>query len=326
MNRKKWVALILIALYVLMFFDLKINNVDIMANFFKQFETESIRELSNLHLDDNNLQFINRQDYPSVEKNNKLELNTHDLQKLKLNNSYGSITVQGSNSDQLEINYEIIVYANSEASAAEYLKEIEINPLRGNGDLLIETVKPKTRNDIRAVEINYQIIAPKWLALDLQNKYGKLSLHNLAAMINAENKYGLSELNNIAAPINFTGKYGDLTISNIQGDLNFTTDYIVLNISDVTGLITGEANYGDLTFKNIQNSIELDLNYCDLDLRLDQTMQDVKFDLKTKYGNIITDFALSEEESNFTESRIGQIGAGKYLIEVDANYSDLEIR
>src|SRR6056297_481269 len=122
MGRKKIIALILIALFIIMIIDIRINDEEVIADFFMQFETRSMRELTNISSKGYN---VNRDNPAAIRKSN-FNYEAENIDKFSLDNKIGSVDIQGHDDDRIEVFYEIKVYAQDRERAKNYLKEIKV--------------------------------------------------------------------------------------------------------------------------------------------------------------------------------------------------------
>ncbi|MCX6302248.1 MAG: hypothetical protein NTW82_08690, partial [Bacteroidia bacterium] len=115
---------------------------------------------------------------------------------LDLNNRYGDIIVQTSESDQVVIDVKVTVKYPSRERAEKLLGYIDVK-FEESADLIsAQTVIDEKfsftgwSGETRKFMINYTVKMPVWMDLTLSNKYGNTELDDLTGLVNLTIKYG----------------------------------------------------------------------------------------------------------------------------------------
>ena len=295
MKRKRIVALILIALVVIMVIDFRINDEDAVADFFIQFETDSMREID---------QFsgvnTKRQEPSAIRKSN-LSYSSESIEELILDNEVGSIDIEGHDSNRIDVTYEVKIYSANKEAAENYLKEISVgyNVSEGEFELYVNRPKPKPDN-IKGFEVLFDIQAPQDIYLDLANRYGKVKVQNFNAGLNLDSRYGATIVNFVEGNIDIRNDYGSLALSdldgellintsynkndfkNIKGNLDLKTAYAQSNLDNINADIVLTGKYGGADIENLNGNLDTDVRY--MGLTLDNIEGEIDGDVE--YGEI----------------------------------------
>ena len=295
MKRKRIVALILIALVVIMVIDFRINDEDAVADFFIQFETDSMREID---------QFsgvnTKRQEPSAIRKSN-LSYSSESIEELILDNEVGSIDIEGHDSNRIDVTYEVKIYSANKEAAENYLKEISVgyNVSGGEFELYVNRPKPKPDN-IKGFEVLFDIQAPQDIYLDLANRYGKVKVQNFNAGLNLDSRYGATIVNFVEGKIDIRNDYGSLALSdldgellintsynkndfkNIKGNLDLKTAYAQSNLDNINADTVLTGKYGGADIENLNGNLDTDVRY--MGLTLDNIEGEIDGDVE--YGEI----------------------------------------
>ena len=318
MQRKKIIALILVALIAIMVIDFRINDENVIADFFMQFETQSMQQISSM----SELGINNELNTPEAIRKSSFNYNqTQNIEEFILNNPVGSVDIEGHDKDSIEVTYEIKVYARDAEVAEDYLDEINVDYEVSNEEfeIFIETDRPKPSN-IKAYEVEFDIKAPKDLYINLANKYGKVKVQNFNSGLDLTTKYNATIVNFVKGNININNKYGSLNVSdldgqividssynqndfkNITGNLKLETAYTQTYLDNIYADVELEGRYGGGNFENLRGDLDLDIKYMGL------TMDEVKGKIagNMEYGEVTIESLRNE-------------------IDVTSRYSDLKI-
>jgi hypothetical protein len=377
MSRKKFVTYLLIVLTLVMIVDIRYVSSD--NNLFEGLITESIQEMIK---DENKFFQINyNQESIKAQKDGSLRLGSDFLRENKeinsfnLENEFGSIQLQGSQNQEINIDYTLKIHADDKAAAEEFIQDLEViyNLERNNLEISLNRSQTETPELIRVVEIDYRITVPEDLQTELSNKHGKLQVQNLKAEVNASNRFGSTRINNIersvildldygesdienlGSTLDLNSSYAENNINNIAGKFNLVSDYgfnkiynlksdLVMNIrfggveissasnielkskysgitiSNVKGKITADSKYGEFKLRQIED-LDLDLRYADVEITSLSDFERYSYDLRTKDGNIDTNFGDLENQEQLNYQ--GQ--QAEFEIIINSEYGDINI-
>ncbi|MCU0472145.1 MAG: hypothetical protein MUC93_02100 [Bacteroidales bacterium] len=251
--------------------------------------------------------------------------------KLELNNRYGNIVVQTSESDQVVIDVKVTVKYPNRERAEKLMSYIDVQFTEEPGLISAKTVIDDKfsftgwSSASRKFSIDYFVKMPVWLDLGLANKYGNSEIDDLAGYVDLDVKYGnitaakltrgnekpLSTINisygncsiEEAGWIEITTRYcGNFSIAKSRA-LSVDSKYSKLQLGSVSS-VAGEIRYDNLKIDDINNLV-LDGGYTEVNIG---TLTK-KLDYNGEYGSF----------------NIDRIPAGFESIEIDTRYTGVNL-
>lgn len=267
--------------------------------------------------------------------------------KLELNNRYGDIVVQTSETDQVVIDIKVIVKYPSKERAEKLLSYIDVQFSEEPGLISAKTIIDDRfsftgwSSESRKFSIDYFVKMPVWLNLDLINKYGNSELDDLKGLVNFDVRYGNITASKLlrgnekplstvdiaygnctieeAGWMEITTRYcGNFTISKCQA-LSVDSKYSKLQLGSVSSL-AGEMRYNNLRIDNINNLI-LDGGYTETNVG---TLTK-KLVYTGGYGSFNVDkipsgFESIDVDTHYTGVRLGIDENASYSLEAKTSY------
>ena len=323
MSRKKFVSYLLILLTLVMIIDVRYVSSD--NNLFEGLITESIEEL--IGMENNFFQNNYNQESIKAEKNGNLSLEeeflreNEEIKSFDLTNDFGSIEVQGSQKQEVNIDYTLKVHAEEKAAAEEFIQNLEIiyNLDGDNLEISLNQSQTETPELIDLVEIDYKITIPENLKTTLRNKYGKLQVRNLKAELTGANRYGSTLINNIEKKVELDLAYGESEIYNLNSTLDLNSAYAENTLKNVKGEFYLESAYGFNQISNLESDLKINSRYGGAEIN-----STANIDLKSRYtGFEINDIqGKLKADSEYGDFKLSNIED----LELDLRYADLEIR
>lgn len=322
MSRKKFVTYLLILLTLVMILDVRYVNSD--NNLFEGFITESIEEL----IETENTFFQNNynQDSIKAEKTGNLKLgedffrDNEDIKVFKLENDFGSIKLEGSQKQEMNIDYTLKVHAEDKAAAEDFIQELEIiyNLDDENLEIALNKSQTETPELINVVEIEYRITLPENLKTDLINKYGELEVQDLKAELKAANRYGSTLINNIQKEVELELAYGQSEITNLASSLNLDSAYAENTVKNISGSFVLESAYGFNKISDLKSDFRMNSRYGGAEI---SAVKDI--DLQSRY----TGFTISDVEGKITANlEYGDFRLSRIKdLDLKLRYADVEI-
>jgi hypothetical protein len=251
--------------------------------------------------------------------------------RLDLNNRYGDIVIQTSESNQVVINVKVTVKYTSREKAEKLLSYIDVQFDEGSDFVSAKTVIDDKfnfsgwGNDSRRFSIDYEVKMPEWMNLNLINKYGNADLDDIKGLVNLDIKYGNLTADKLLRgnekPLNnLTLSYGKATIdeagwldATIRYCSNFTitkcqallldSKYSGVQIGTISSVV-GETKYDKIRIDEINNLV-LDAGYADVNVG----SLAKKLDFTGGYGSLNVD----------------RVPAGFESISVDTHYMGIKV-
>ncbi|TAF63844.1 MAG: hypothetical protein EAZ55_12685 [Cytophagales bacterium] len=270
-----------------------------------------------------------------------------DNTTLNIDNKYGKVNITTNEGKAITVDITIIAKAGSEQKATDILNAINIEI--GEGSLInpIPTISFKTvigtiSGSGQKFEINYQVNIPKWLTLNLINKYGDSYVAPLTGNTTLDISYGNLKADNLGGKTNIVKisyskgtilnfaqgslvvKYSDFTLGTC-GDLNLENSYSDLEIGSVNNLTT-VCKYGEMLIQKA-NSITGESNYTDFNvINLGSALQmTLKYSSGFEIARVSSEFKNIAIDAQYSDCRIGFLPNTSYNFDLDLKYSGASI-
>ena len=322
MSRKKVITYLLIILLLVMVVDIRYIKSD--NNLFEGFITESIEEV--IGMENNLFQNNFNQSTIKAEKEGSLKLDQNFLAEndqidlFYLKNDFGSIELQGSQKEEININYTLKVHAEAKTEAEKFIQDLEIiyNLEGENLEISLNKSQTETPDKINAVEIDYIITVPERLQVELNNNYGELKIQHLKAEVKASNRYGSTLINDLQKAAVLDLAYGESEIYNLESTLDLNSAYAENNIENISGDFNLESAYGFNRISNLESDLQINSRYGGAEIT-----STANIDLKSRY----TGFTISnikgklKADSEYGDFKLSQVQD----LELELRYSDVEI-
>jgi len=278
------------------------------------------------------------------------EFQANENSVLTLQNKYGNIDIQNWDSQRIKIDVIVTVAHSSEDKAEKMLSYIDVDfSSSGNSVMAITRIDDKFNrsgswNNGDDFEINYTVMMPKSISLDLYNKYGNVSIDEVAGHANIELKYGnltaykLSRGNE--KPLNTVSlgyangssiaecnwlktniKYSSLEIEKAKAFVGYTS-YMKLQIEEASSVVI-EGKYDGYRFGKLSNLV---INASYSKINVDELSK--KLEADTKYTNVSIDHMPASFEgininTKYGTYKIGIDSDASYNLDGDAGYSKI---
>lgn len=317
MKRKRIIALILIAVVAIMIIDFRVNNEDVIADYFMQFETESMQNISNMP----NITLNDERRTPQAVRKSSFSYNASDLENFILDNPVGSIDIKGHDKETIEVTYEVKVYSSNKKDAEEFVDKIGIIYGEPNGSFKLEVQAPRPKpTNIKAFEVDFDISAPKELYVELANRYGKVKVENFINGLDLEAKYNSTIVNFVEGDIDIDNDYGSLYLSDLNGNLNIDTSYNKNDFRNLEGKLKFNTQYTQSDLINIKADTVITGRYGGVNI--DRLVGSL--DIDTRYTGMTLDEIKGPIRGNLEYGEVN-IESLSNELDISSRYSDLKI-
>jgi|GEM_PF-2086407 len=240
----------------------------------------------------------------SAEKKITREFNIQVNGHLNIENKYGDIDVAIGEENKIKFDITIKASAGSQKKAQELVDNISVDFNEGINRVDAKTVVESSSSWMswfntgsNEIEINYQVLVPKDIYLELNNKYGSIYLESTDRDATIDLAYGDLRLGDINANLDLDMSYSEGSLSQIkQGDLHLS--------------------YSDLEMENSQ-SMTVDMKYSELAMGASG-----RLNLVSSYGNVkggdVEDVSYSGKYDDLYFSSVKSITA-------DCGYTGIEL-
>ena len=201
------------------------------------------------------------------EPRSQMSLETGEKFDLAIDGRHGDIEVKSWAKNSLQIDYQITVWAKDEQTAKEIASEIEIRiePEKEASDRTtwtsITTHYPEEwrvwRNGGPRARVDYWLVVPQQTNLELHNRHGDVSVHDLRGITTIGNRHGNVSLHAIGGDLNLDAHHGNVEADSIQGNVCFNCGHGNAELGKVGGNLEGDYRHGDLELDEVGGDLTL---------------------------------------------------------------------
>jgi hypothetical protein len=203
-----------------------------------------------------------------------------DVKKIEIENPAGDIIVEkapeGEYENSIRIIPEIRVYHRNKDQAHKIYKEIKISTRTIDSDTtkkidkesagteqeqtqkkLHIIVAPDEAFPYRRARVQFKLIIPQTVELDLWNRYGDIDIDNCGKNISLNGKYGDIRVRHVNSQVKIRHRYGIAVVEDIRDAVDLTSRYSKIKIEDVAALKLNCSN-ARMTIEGVKNETEID--------------------------------------------------------------------
>ncbi len=223
---------------------------------------------------DNDNKNDNKKKYEFVKKKavNK-SYNVSSSDKLDIQNSFGSVEVHTWNRNEIKVDVDIEVSANTDALAQKIIDRISVTDEKGGNGIAFKTSmkdmnnqKGGNKDEKSSMSINYTISMPAGNPLTVKNEFGSTIIPDFNGEVDLTSKFGSLTTGNLSSIKNINVEFGKATLANISS--------APVNIK-----------FSKAVISKLSGAVKLNLEFCsNVRLSLDNNLSSL--DLKTSYSTV----------------------------------------
>ena len=197
----------------------------------------------------------------------QLQLETGEKFDLGIDSRHGDIEVKSWARNSLQIDYQITTWAEDEETAKELASEIEIRiePEKDASNRAtwasITTDYPEEwelwRNNGPRARVDYWLIVPQQTNLELHNRHGNVSVHDLRGTTTVSNRHGNVSLGAIDGDLHLDAQHANVEADSIQGNVCFNGGHGNAALGKVGGNFEGDCRHGNLELDAVDGDLTL---------------------------------------------------------------------
>ncbi|MGB5007829.1 MAG: hypothetical protein WBO39_12900, partial [Ferruginibacter sp.] len=255
--------------------------------------------------------------------------------KLNIQNSFGSVEVKTWDRNEIKVDVEIEVSANTEALAQKMLDRISVDDEKNSKGISFETKMKDIKNskdDKSSMSINYSISMPANNPLTIKNEFGSTTVPDFRGEVDLTSKFGSLTTGNLATIKSINVEFGKANLANITS-APVTIKFSKAVISKLSGAVKLNLEFCSSV------KLNLDVNLSSLDLKTSYSTVNLKpmGDLPASY-NISTSFGSFKNTSNikfssdegdndrgpkFDHEYSGRSGSGNIPVKVKSSFGKI---
>jgi hypothetical protein len=286
-----------------------------------------------------------------VSKEYHKEYKANKSTALELNNRYGDIVVETTQTDQVVINVKVSVRYPNEERANKLLGYIDVQFSEDTDMFEAKTNIDDKFNftgwggESRKFRIDYKVQMPESMSLTLVNRYGSTDLDDMSGFVDLDVKYGSLDISKLsrgnekplssinvaygnctieeAGWLDITARYSENFTVNKAQALILDNKYSNINIGSVSSIVA-ETSYKNLRIDNINNLV-LNGDYTEVNIGT----LNKKLVLDAGYGSLNIDripsgFESIEVDTHYTAIRLGIDSEASYNLDARLTYGGLK--
>jgi DUF4097 and DUF4098 domain-containing protein YvlB len=252
----------------------------------------------------------------SAKVTESISFEAQDIKNIEIISSEGDITIIPGNSDKILVDLEKTGWGGTQAKALEKAQSLELTSKAVNNTLYLTNNPPTTINFITyqggSDKIDMTIQIPPNISLKTVLKDGDISIKDL------EN------------PIDLEGKFGDISLTNITGEikaLNQDGDIIVTDSQAFEKDVTIQTEFGDIEVIGMQSGTTY-ISTRDGDIKITDLGTSDNLELSSEFGGIsLKDFNCRNLTISARDSRTNlQTGQVSDELFIDSQFGNIEIK
>ena len=219
---------------------------------------------------DNDNRNENKKKYEFVKKKSvNRSYNVSASDKLNIQNSFGSVDVRTWDRNEIKVDVDVEVSANTEALAQKMLDRISVTDSKSGKDISFKTDMKDVNNskgEKSTMQINYTISMPAGNPLNIKNDFGSTTVPDFRG------------------EVDLTSKFGSLTTGTLSNIKNINVEFGKANLENITSAPV-TIKFSKAVISKLSGSVKLNLEFCSsVRLNLDNNLSSL--DLKTSYSTV----------------------------------------
>lgn len=221
---------------------------------------------------DNENKNDNKKKYEYVKKKSvNKSYNVSASDKLNIQNSFGSVEVHVWDKNEIKVDVDIEVSANTDAYAQKMIDRISVTDERNGKEISFKTDMKdihdsKGDNNKSTMQINYSISMPANNPLTVKNEFGSTTIPDFRG------------------EVDLTSKFGSLTTGNLSSIKGIHVEFGKANLTNITSAPV-TIKFSKAVISKLSGDIKMNLEFCsNVRLNLDNNL--TSLDLKTSYSTV----------------------------------------
>lgn len=232
-------------------------------------------------------------------------------------NMFGNVDIRATDSDNVVLDVRKTVRASSREEADRLSSDFTFRIVNDGSTVRIASSQDPgptggRRPGRQRFKSSLTVYVPKASPVKLDNRNGRVTVHDLAGNQSV------------------TNRYGEVDVQGIEGDVEISNSFGSTTVRDAAGAINVKARYGEVRIE-LQTpptkDVSLSMEFGDMRLGLPANSS-FSIEARTAFGNVHSEFGTlpSEESSNQERSVIGRVGEGGPKIHLETRFGDIRLQ
>jgi hypothetical protein len=262
--------------------------------------------------------------------------NVSSSDKLNIDNSFGRVEVKTWDRNEIKVDVEVEVSANTEAHAQKILDRISVSDDRSGKEISFKTSLKEMNNskgEHSSMTINYTISMPASNPLQIENEFGATVLPDYRGEVDLVSKFGSLTAGNLSNVKKLQVEFGKAKVESINNG-NLVIKYSSSSFGKLSGNIRMNVEFSTAVKMNIDNSLtglDVKASYSTVNLKPSVDMS-ASYTINTSFGSFknrtSTKFDGDNEEKNdrgpkFDYQYSGKSGSGSVQIKLNTSFGNV---
>jgi len=258
--------------------------------------------------------------------------NVSSSDKLKIQNSFGSVEVHTWNKNEIKVDVTIEVSANTENLAQKIIDGISVADSKSGGDISFKTsIKGinNSKGEKSTMKVNYDISMPASNPLNISNEFGATVLPDYKGDVELSSKFGSLTTGTLSNAKSVNVEFGSAKIESTNGAVSIK--YSSATIGKLVGNVKLNLEFSSATKINIDNSLtglDAKVSYSSVNFKPVGDIS-VSYDISTSFGDFKNrtniKFDGDEEDKDdhgpkFDHSYNGKSGSGSVPVKIKSSF------
>ena len=229
--------------------------------------------------------------YDHVKERNISKTYAASGNSLKIDNSFGDVTVTTWDKNEIKVDVHIEVSSDNEKVAEKTFNAIDVNESQNGKAIKFKTSVNKNNNNCKnchsSMEINYTIQLPASVSLDIENSFGDIQVPDYSGPISLTSKFGSLTAGNLAKTEDLAVEFGTAKIKS-TGNVDAVFKFSTISVEKLTGSSKVKIEFcGDskIGFDNSLTALTLNESYSTLNLKPSADFS-ATYNIKTSFGSV----------------------------------------
>jgi len=264
--------------------------------------------------------------------------------RLSIENSFGNIIITTWDKNEIQVDIEIGVRANSDERAQRMMDQINVTDHQGGKDINFKTEignmgkgkdKDNGGEDNRKFYVDYKVSMPSRNPLRIENSFGKINIPDFTGTANLTSKFGELTTGKIPNAKTIHVEFGKAEIGRLNNAdvvFKFNSKSTVAGIGGNSKVDVQFCSQVSLFVDKTISELSLFQSYSTIDLKVPDDLS-AQFDVYTNFGSFKnrTEFKIAEENEDessgpkFDKNYSGKAGSGSSKIKIKSSFGSVRL-
>jgi hypothetical protein len=181
--------------------------------------------------------------------------------KLHLRNSHGEVEIQGTDTENITIDFQKIIWRRTEEQADEVNEKLQMTIDQDGTTLTVGTNRSEFGR--KRFETNFKILVPEGMDIKVKNSYGLVKAAKVGNT-RIDNRHGEVDASDIDGELIITNKYEDVDVNTVSSDCRVENRHADISIHDAGGKVRLGHSYGRIELGNITQDVTIEGKYSEV--------------------------------------------------------------